>query len=72
MGSGIRLDIFGNNIDADGIRGGMVILVFTIPPFSLQITRNPLTIQDNQLVQYLVPVPVSLRPFLYYIFTGKV
>ena len=39
--------------------------------FFLQIIGKPFSIQDNQLTQYLIPVSISLRPFLDYIFTGK-
>ena len=39
----------------------------TAIPIFLQMIRKPLSIQDNQLVQHLIPVPVSLRPFLCYI-----
>ncbi len=38
----------------------------------LHITGKPFCIQDNQLIQYLIPVPVSLCPLFDYIFTGKV
>ena len=40
--------------------------------FSLQIVGKPFSIQDNQLIQHLIPVPIPLRPFFDYIFTGKV
>ena len=40
-------------------------------PF-LQITADPVFVQDDQLIQYLVPVAVSLRPFLHYILTGQI
>ena len=33
----------------------------------LQIFCKPFAIQDNQLIQDLIPVPISLRPFLRYI-----
>lgn len=38
----------------------------------LQIFRETFPIQDNQLVQDLVPVPVSLGPFLCYILARQV
>ena len=36
----------------------------------LQILGQPLSIEDCKLVQYLVPVPVSLGPLLRYIQAG--
>ena len=41
-------------------------------PVFLQIFRETFPIQDNQLVQDLVPVPVSLGPFLCYILARQV
>ena len=44
-----------------------------LPPRSfLQVLCEPSPIQDNQLVQDLVPVPVSLGPFLCYILARQV
>ncbi len=40
--------------------------------FCLQIFREPFPIQDSQLVQHLVPVPVSLCPFLRYILACQI
>lgn len=53
-------------------RAGMVSFGPTPFLLFLQITGKPFSIQDNQLIQYLIPVPVSLRPLFDYIFTGKV
>lgn len=70
--SGIRLEFFGNNTDADGIRVGWFVWMIAIPPFTLQVFRDSFAVQNNQLVQYLVPVSISLRPFFYYILTGQI
>lgn len=40
-------------------------------PF-LQVTGDPVPVQDDQLVQHLVPVAVPLCPFLYDVPTGQV
>ena len=40
--------------------------------FSLQIVGKPFSIQDNQLIQHLIPVPISLCPFPDYVFAGKI
>lgn len=40
-------------------------------PF-LQITADPVFVQDDQLIQHLVPVAVSLCPFLRYILAYQV
>ena len=38
----------------------------------LQVLGEPVTIKDNHLVKYLVPVPVTLRPFFDHVPTGKI
>ena len=38
----------------------------------LQVFRKPSPIQNRQLAQHLIPVTVSLRPFLHYILAGQV
>lgn len=70
--SGIRLGFSGNNINADGIRLGWRAFSYAAIPVFLQVSRKPFPIQDGQLVQYLVPAPVSLRPFLRYILACQV
>ena len=40
--------------------------------FSLQTVGKPFSIQDNQLIQHLIPVPISLCPFPDYVFAGKI
>ena len=40
--------------------------------FSLQTVGKPFSIQDNQLIQHLIPVPISLCPFPDYFFAGKI
>mgnify|MGYP006920849393 CR=1 FL=1 len=42
------------------------------PRFFLQVFCEPFPIQDSQLVQNLVPVPVPLRPFLCHVLACKV
>ncbi len=46
--------------------------VWRFQPFLLQVLGKPLPVQDDQLVQHLVPVPVTLCPFSDYIPTGKI
>ena len=70
--SGIRPKFFGNHTDADGIRVGWFVWMIAIPPFTLQVFRDSFAVQNNQLVQYLIPVSISLRPFFYYILTGQI
>ena len=73
--SGIESGNPGNNTNADGIerKREWSALEQIHSCFSfLQIIGKPFSIQDNQLTQYLIPVSISLRPFLDYIFTGKV
>ncbi len=68
-----KTGIFGNNINADGVRRGwQVSLMLPSRSFCLQIFREPFPIQDSQLVQHLVPVPVSLCPFLRYILACQI
>ena len=43
-----------------------------IPAFLLQISGKPFSIKDNQLIQYLIPIPVSLRPLFDYVLAGKI
>ena len=40
--------------------------------FLLQISSEPFSVKDYQLIQYLIPVPVSLRPFFDYVLAGKI
>lgn len=40
--------------------------------FSLQTVGKPFSIQANQLIQHLIPVPISLCPFPDYVFAGKI
>ena len=40
--------------------------------FLLQISSKPFSVKDYQLIQYLIPVPVSLRPLFDYVLTGKI
>ena len=40
--------------------------------FLLQISSKPFSVKDDQLIQYLIPVPVSLRPLFNYVLTGKI
>ena len=40
--------------------------------FLLQISSEPFSVKDYQLIQYLIPVPVSLCPFPDYVFAGKI
>ena len=51
-----------------GMAGIKCLLSF---PF-LQVTGDPVPVQDDQLVQHLVPVAVPLCPFLYDVPTGQV
>ena len=69
---GIRLGFSGNNINAGGIRLGWRASSYAAIPVFLQVSRTLFPIQDGQLVQYLVPVPVSLRPFFRYILACQV
>ena len=41
-------------------------------PLFLQVPGEPLPIQDDHLVQYLIPVPIPLGPFFDHISTGKI
>ena len=38
----------------------------------LQISSKPFSVKDYQLIQYLIPVLVSLRPLFDYILAGKI
>ena len=38
----------------------------------LQVLGESVPIKDNHLVQYLIPVPVTLRPFFDHVSTGKI
>ena len=40
--------------------------------FLLQISSKPFSVKDYQLIQYLIPVPVSLRPLFDYVLAGKI
>ena len=40
--------------------------------FLLQISSEPFSVKDYQLIQYLIPVPVSLRPLFDYVLAGKI
>ena len=40
--------------------------------FFLQISSKPFSVKDYQLIQYLIPVPVSLRPLFDYVLAGKI
>ena len=40
--------------------------------FLLQISSEPFSVKDYQLIQYLIPVPISLCPFPDYVFAGKI
>ena len=40
--------------------------------FLLQISSKPFSVKDDQLIQYLIPVPVSLRPLFDYVLAGKI
>ena len=72
--SRIRMGNSGNTANADRIRMSWdVFLRLWRPGFSLlQILSEPLPVQNNQLVQYLIPIPVTLCPFFDYIPAGKI
>ena len=55
-----------------GIRLGWQVLPDTATPVFLQVLRKPFPIQNSQLVQHLVPAPVTLRPFLWYILAYQI
>ncbi len=40
--------------------------------FLLQISSKAFSVKDYQLIQYLIPVPVSLRPLFDYVLAGKI
>ena len=40
--------------------------------FLLQISSETFSVKDYQLIQYLIPVPVSLRPLFDYVLAGKI
>ena len=40
--------------------------------FLLQISSKPFSVKDYKLIQYLIPVPVSLRPLFDYVLAGKI
>ena len=46
--------------------------MWSFQPFLLQALGKPLPVQGDQLVQRLVPVPVTLCPFFDHIPTGKI
>lgn len=72
--SGIRLGISGNTANADGIRYGWNVFhkVRRSSFFFLQVPGEPLSIRDDHLVQYLVPVSVTLCPSFDHIPAGKI
>ena len=60
-------------MDADGISRGSRQFVCSCPGFPfLQILGQPFPIQDDQLVEYLIPATVPLGPFLHDIPAGHV
>ena len=75
--SGIGSEISGNNINARrnrqraGMRG-LKELPHSCFSFLLQISSEPFSVKDYQLIQYLIPVPISLCPFPDYVFAGKI
>ena len=54
-----------------GIRG-LKELPHSCFSFLLQISSEPFSVKDYQLIQYLIPVPVSLRPLFDYVLAGKI
>ena len=40
--------------------------------FLLQVLGKPFSIKDDHLVQHLIPVPITLRPFFDHVPTGKI
>ena len=75
--SRIGLEISGNNIHAGRIDkeqewSDLKKLLHSYFSFLLQISSEPFSVKDYQLIQYLIPVPVSLRPLFDYVLTGKI
>jgi hypothetical protein len=71
--SGIRLGISGNTANVDGVRlEQFMVYGILFQPLRLQLLGEPVPIKDNHLVTYLIPVPVTLRPFFDHVPTGKI
>ena len=71
--SGIRMGISGNTANVDGIRlEQSVVFGRLFRLLRLQVLGEAFPIKYGQLVQYPVPVPVTLRPFFDYIPTCKI
>ncbi len=71
--SEIRLGISGNTANVDGIRlEQFMVYGILFQPLRLQLLGEPVPIKDNHLVKYLIPVPVTLRPFFDHVPTGKI
>lgn len=71
-----KFGVFGNTIDADGIGLGTVAPFHGVLPQAflmiLQILCQPLSVEDGELSNHLVPVAVALGPFLCHILACQI